>query len=205
MIIIGICGASGSGKSTLSEELHKALGDRAYVLKQDSYYRNFPQLSFEERCELNYDHPDIFDYESLYQDVCDLEEGKPITEKCYDFTMHRRDDSHNLIHPVDILIIEGIHTFYDERLYKKMFLKLYIKVEEDICLLRRIERDIVDRGRSIDSISKQYLATVKPMYNRYIKSYVDLADVIIAHGGRNARIVDILSGYVLNKLDNGKE
>ena len=202
MLIIGICGASGSGKSTLSEELHQALGDKCYVLKQDSYYRDFPDLSFKERCELNFDHPDIFDYDSLYKDVCDLEAGKAVTKKNYDFTLHRRNDSDDLIVPMEILIIEGIHAFYDDRLTNKMFLKLYIKVEEDICLLRRIERDIVDRGRSIESIAKQYKATVKPMYNRYIKSYVDLADVIIAHGGRNARIVDILAGYVLNTIKN---
>lgn len=205
MLIIGICGASGSGKSTLSKELHLALGERCFVLKQDAYYRDFPQLSFQERSELNFDHPDIFDHDSLYQDVCDLLDGKAIREKDYDFTLHRRSDSNTLIQPMDILILEGIHVFYDQRLLDKMFLKLYIKVEEDICLLRRIERDIIDRGRSIDSISRQYLATVKPMYNRYIKSYVEMADVIIAHGGKNARIVDILAGYVLNKLSNDKQ
>ncbi|MDY5731391.1 MAG: uridine kinase [Eubacteriales bacterium] len=204
MLIIGICGASGSGKSTLADELQKSLGDKCFILKQDSYYKDFPNLTFEERAALNFDHPDIFDHESLYQDVCALQEGKAITEKVYDFTLHRRRDSQNIIEPCDILIIEGIHAFYDAKLFEKMFLKLYIKVEEDICLLRRIERDIVDRGRSIESIGRQYLATVKPMYNQFIKSYVDIADVIIARGGKNCCMVDILTGYVLNKLNNDK-
>ena len=99
-----------------------------------------------------------------------------------------------------MLIIEGIHVFYDERLCELMFLKLYMSVEPDICLLRRITRDINERGRSIENISVQYLSTVKPMYDKHIRNYIELADVIVAHGGRNARIVDILAGYVRDEL-----
>lgn len=204
MIIIGICGASGSGKSTLAKELNKSLGDISRIIKQDAYYFDNSHLTFEERALLNFDKPEIFDHDLLLKDVEMLLEGKPITEKKYDFTLHKRDDSNNIIMPCDVLIIEGIHAFYDKRLCDNMFLKIYIKVEEDVCLLRRINRDIKERGRSIDSITSQYINTVKPMYNKYIKGYVEDADVIIAHGGKNARIVDILSGYVLNKINNGK-
>ena len=116
-------------------------------------------------------------------------------------TIHRRADREDeWIQPTDVCIIEGIHVFHDPRLCEKMFLKLYISVEADICLLRRIERDIKERERSIDSISAQYLTTVKPMYNKYIRNYIELADVIVARGGRNARIVDILTGYVRDAL-----
>lgn len=200
MIIIGICGASGSGKTTLSVELKNALGDDAIIIKQDAYYKDFPELSFEERSKLNFDEPEIFDHELLRKDINDLLEGKSIQEKRYDFTLHRRSDKGNILNPTNIVIVEGIHAFYDKELRDKMYLKLYIKVEEDICLLRRIERDIKERGRSIDSISSQYLKTVKPMYNKYIKNYVDYADVIIANGGKNSRIVNILAGYVRDTI-----
>lgn len=200
MLIIGICGASGSGKSTLAEELCKAIGEGCTVINHDSYYRNHPHLSFEERCLLNYDEPDIFDHDLFLEDMKLLLDGKPITKKQYDYANHCRADSDELIYPSKVLIVEGIHVFYDERLCELMFLKLYMSVEPDVCLLRRIARDINERGRSIDSISMQYLTTVKPMFDKHIRNYIELADVIVAHGGRNARIVSILAGYVRHVL-----
>ena len=109
-------------------------------------------------------------------------------------------DLNEMIEPRDVMILEGIHCFHDERLRDLMYLKLYMKVEPDICLLRRIERDIKERGRDIDGIAMQYLTTVKPMYDKYIRNYIQYADVIVAGGGRNARIVDILAGYVQDEL-----
>ena len=200
MLIIGICGASGSGKSTLAEELCKAIGEGCTVINHDSYYRNHPHLSFEERCLLNYDEPDIFDHDLFLEDMKLLLDGKPITKKQYDYANHCRADSDELIYPSKVLIVEGIHVFYDKRLCELMFLKLYMSVEPDVCLLRRIARDINERGRNIDSISMQYLTTVKPMFDKHIRNYIELADVIVAHGGRNARIVSILAGYVRHEL-----
>lgn len=200
MLIIGICGASGSGKSTLAQELCKAIGEGCTVINHDSYYRNHPHLSFEERCLLNYDEPEIFDHDLFLEDMKTLLDGKPITKKQYDYANHCRADSDELIYPTQVLIVEGIHVFYDERLCELMFLKLYMSVEPDVCLLRRIARDINERGRSIDSISMQYLTTVKPMFDKHIRNYIELADVIVAHGGRNARIVSILAGYVRHEL-----
>ena len=200
MLFIGICGASGSGKSTLAEELCKAIGAGCYVINQDAYYRDHPHLSFEERTLLNYDEPEIFDHDLLLADINLLLGGKPITRKGYNYAIHRRADSDERIYPCDVMILEGIHAFYDERLCELMYLKLYMSVEPDICLLRRIQRDIKERGRQIDGISMQYLTTVKPMYDKYIRNYIDHADVIVAHGGKNARIVDILAGYVRDEL-----
>ncbi|MBQ8150251.1 MAG: uridine kinase [Clostridia bacterium] len=200
MLIIGICGASGSGKSTLAQELCKAIGDGCTVINHDSYYRDHPNLSFEERCLLNYDEPEIFDHDLFLEDMKKLLDGQPITRKQYDYANHCRADSDELIYPSKVLIVEGIHVFYDERLCELMFLKLYMSVEPDVCLLRRIARDINERGRSIDSISMQYLTTVKPMFDKHIRNYIELADVIVAHGGRNARIVSILAGYVRHEL-----
>lgn len=200
MLFIGICGASGSGKSTLADSLAARLGEKCLVLQQDCYYKDHPHLSFEERVVLNYDEPDIFDHDLLLSDVLALMHGRCITRKAYDFARHCRADTQELITPPEILILEGIHSFHDPRLCGLMFLKLYMNVEPDICLLRRIQRDIKERGRDIDGISMQYLATVKPMYDKYIKNYVSSADVIVAHGGKNARIVDILVGYVSDEL-----
>ena len=206
MLFIGICGASGSGKSTLAHDLEERLGaDRCLVLQQDAYYRDHSHLTFEQRTMLNYDEPDIFDHDLLLEDIRQLIRGGGITRKAYDYSLHRRADiPGEIILPKDVLILEGIHCFHDKRLTNLMFLKLYMKVEPDICLLRRIERDIVERGRDIRGIGEQYLNSVKPMFDRYIRNYVSDADVIVANGGRNARIVDILAGYVQDELNKKK-
>lgn len=201
MLFIGICGASGSGKSTLAESLKNRLGDRCFVLQQDAYYKDHSHLPFEKRVTLNYDEPVIFDHDLLLQDIQSLMDGKPITRKAYDYSQHKRADHNDeLIYPHDVLILEGIHCFHDKRLRNLMFLKVYMKVEPDICLLRRIQRDIKERGRDIDGIAEQYIKTVKPMYDQYIRNYVQYADTIVAGGGKNARIVDILTGYVQDAL-----
>lgn len=135
MILIGICGASGSGKSTLADALANRLGDRCLVIQQDCYYRDHPDLSFTERAKLNYDEPGIFDHDLLLHDMNTLISGQPITRKAYDYTQHRRADTDELIYPHDVVILEGIHCFFDPRLMKLMFLKLYMKVDADICLL----------------------------------------------------------------------
>ena len=201
MLFIGICGASGSGKTTLARELVRSLGAKCLVINQDAYYIDHPDLSFDERAQLNYDEPGIFDHDSLLQDVTELMQGRPVTRKAYDFTQHRRDDGKDLLEPPQVLILEGIHAFYDSRLYDKMFLRLYINVEADICLLRRMNRDMKERDRSLDSVTAQYLATVKPMYDKYIRNYGALADVIVTRGGKNARIVEILAGYLRDALE----
>ncbi len=202
MLFIGICGASGSGKSTLADALRERLGeDRCLVLQQDAYYRDHSHLTFEQRVKLNYDEPDIFDHDLLLEDIQQLMRGGGITRKAYNFAEHRRDDKPDeIILPKEVLILEGIHCFRDKRLTDLMFLKLYMQVEPDICLLRRIERDIVERGRDIQGIGEQYLNSVKPMFDRYIRNYIQDADVIVANGGKNARIVDILTGYVKDAL-----
>ena len=202
MLFIGICGASGSGKSTLSQELLRAIGVSSTVINQDAYYFDYPHLSYEERSQLNFDEPGIFDHDLLLSDITQLLGGQPIQKKAYDFTRHARSNSDEIMVPGDVLIMEGIHAFYDKRLCDQMFLKLFINVEPDICLLRRINRDFKERGRSIDSISSQYLSTVKPMYDKYIKNYIHDADVIITRGGKNARIVEILAGYLRDSLDS---
>lgn len=205
MLFIGVCGASGSGKTTLSHELVRSIHASCVVINQDAYYFDHPELTLEERSKLNYDEPAIFDHDALLSDITALLSGLPINRKAYDFSLHRRCDTDDIVYPADVLLLEGIHVFYDKRLYDRMYLKLYINVEADICLLRRINRDIKERNRSIDSITTQYLTTVKPMYDKYIRNYINHADVIVTRGGKNTRIVDILAGYLRDALESRVE
>lgn len=196
MLIIGICGASGSGKSTLARDLEARLNRRCVYLKQDSYYKDHPNMSFEERERINYDEPAAFEHKALREDLYALRAGHSITAKDYDYSQHRRCDSDERIEPADVVLVEGIHVFYDEEVRNLMDFKIYIQVDPDVCLLRRVKRDIRDRGRNIEGIYRQYLDTVKPMYEKYIRTYVEYADLIVARGGKNARIVDILAYYI---------
>lgn len=201
MLFIGICGASGSGKTTLAEELSKMANKSILIINQDAYYYDHPDMSFEERCALNYDEPAIFDHDLLLEDVRCLLSGKRVLRKRYDYSNHRRAPQQDeYLEPHDVIIVEGIHAFYDERLRKLMDLKLYVRVDSDICLLRRIQRDINERGRAIDNISSQYLTTVKPMFDQFIRNYEQYADVIVAGGGKNAKINEILASYINNDL-----
>lgn len=201
MLFIGICGASGSGKSTLAEELATMVNKSILIINQDAYYKDHPDLSFEERCLLNYGEPSIFDHDLLLSDVHSLLEGQRVSKKRYDYSHHcRADVSGEYLEPHDVIIVEGIHAFYDARLRAMMDLKLYMHVEADICLLRRIQRDINERGRQIDNISSQYMTTVKPMFDQYIRNYEQYADVIVAGGGKDAKITEILAGYINNDL-----
>ena len=201
MLFIGICGASGSGKSTLADELSTLVNRSILIINQDAYYRNHPDLSFEERCRLNYDEPSIFDHDLLLHDIKELLDGKRVPQKRYDYANHCRADQEGVfLEPRDVIIVEGIHAFYDERLRDMMDLMIYMRVEPDICLLRRIQRDINERGRAIDNISEQYTTTVKPMFDQYIRNYEQYADIIVARGGKNAKITELLAGYINNDL-----
>jgi uridine kinase len=201
MIIVGVCGASGSGKSTLAQRIKDSLACSCVIIGQDCYYRSFPELPFEKRVKLNYDEPAIFNFDELYDDVQKMEHGEPITTKGYDYTNHLRSDSPDIIiQPPEVLILEGIHMFYDKRLCDMMALKVYLHVDVDICLLRRIKRDIKARGRTIDNIAAQYMETVKPMYEKYIANYISDADFAVMRGGKNKMAIDAISAYLTTKV-----
>lgn len=200
MLIVGICGASGSGKSTLAARIRDSLPCSCHVMGQDGYYRSFPELSFAERARTNYDEPSIFDYDEMLRDVQALARGEAITTKAYDYAQHLRADKPDLIDPPDVLILEGIHMFRDRRLCEMMVLKVFLQVDADICLLRRIRRDIKQRGRTIDNIAAQYLETVKPMYEKYISKYIDDADFAVMRGGKNRMAIDAISAYLTTRL-----
>ena len=200
MIIVGICGASGSGKSTLANRIKDSLTCESRIIGQDGYYRDHSSLPFERRVHINYDAPEVFDHDELLADIVTLSNGGCITTKGYDYSQHMRADSPELISPPDVLILEGIHIFHDRRLCKLMSLKVYMLVDIVVCLLRRIQRDIVTRGRSIDSIADQYMATVKPMYEEYVSKYIKDADFAVMRGGHNSTAIDAISAYISAKL-----
>jgi uridine kinase len=201
MIIVGICGASGSGKSTLAKRIKDSLACSCTIIGQDCYYRNFPNLPFSERIKLNYDEPGIFDFDELLADIDLLESGQPITTKGYDYVNYERADKPDvMIAPPEVLVLEGIHMFYDKRLCERMSLKVYLHVDVDICLLRRIKRDIKARGRSIDNIAEQYVETVKPVYEKYIANYINDADFAVMRGGKNKMAIDAISAYLTTKV-----
>jgi uridine kinase len=201
LIIVGICGASGSGKSTLAKRIADSLACTCTIIGQDCYYRNFPDLPFEKRIKLNYDEPEIFDFEEMFRDVEKLLHGEPITTKGYDYTNYLRADSPDVfIQPPEVLILEGIHMFYDKRICDLMSLKVYLHVDVDVCLLRRIKRDIKVRGRNIDNIAEQYMETVKPVYEKYIEGYINDADFAVMRGGKNKMAIDAISAYLTTKV-----
>lgn len=200
MIIVGICGASGSGKSTLAREIRDSLSCNAIIIGQDCYYKDYSDLPFEDRMRINYDEPNIFNYDEMLTDIMALGEGKNITKKGYDYANHMRADTSEVIEAPDVLIVEGIHMFYDERLKKAMSLKVYMHVDKDICLLRRVKRDIRQRGRTIENIATQYIATVKPMYEEYISKYINDADFAVMRGGKNRIAIDAIAAYISAKL-----
>ncbi|MCL1796284.1 MAG: uridine kinase [Clostridia bacterium] len=200
MLTIGICGASGSGKTTLAEELAARINGEAILLNQDAYYQDHQELSFAERERLNYDEPGIFEHDLLYRDLMELISEQAIRKRAYDFTMHRRADTDEMIAPKDVLILEGIHVFFDARVRGALDFKIFVRVDPDICLLRRMQRDILERGRNVEGVANQYLNTVKPMFDRWIRNYIDYADIIVSGGGKNQRVVDILAFYINNGM-----
>jgi Uridine kinase len=201
MIVVGVCGASGSGKSTFAKRIRNELSCECVIIGQDCYYHDFSNLPFEERVALNYDDPNMFDYDELIQDIDALQAGKAISRKGYDFVNHVRNDSTEPILPPRVLILEGIHIFHDPRILDKMALKVYMHVDVDVCLLRRIRRDMKSRGRTIEAITEQYLNTVKPMYEKYISNYIKVADMAIMHGGKNAIAINCITTYLSSLLE----
>ena len=201
-ILICIAGGSASGKTTVVEEIQKKIGkDEAIFIRHDDYYRDQEYMTLEERKTINYDHPDSFDIELLKNDLKKLMNNKAIDTPVYDFTVHNRDPYKNIhIEPKKLIILEGIMSMYDKDIRDLADIKIYVESEADIRFIRRLKRDIKERGRSMDDIINQYLATVKPMYDAYVAPCKRFADIIIPNDNKhdvaltiiNAKIKDII-------------
>lgn len=201
VILFGVGGGTGSGKTTVAYKLREAIGrENVVIICQDSYYKDRSHLSPEERENINYDHPDAFDNDLLLEHLKLLKAGKPIDMPIYDFTRHIRKDETIRIEPKEVIILEGIMVLADKRIRDLMDIKVYVDTPNDIRVIRRIKRDIQERGRSLESIIRQYLETVRPMHYQFVEPSKRYADIIIPEGGFNQNAIDILVGAIKERL-----
>jgi len=192
-IFIGITGGSGSGKTTIVNKIKTDIPKKSVlVIEQDSYYKDQSHLSYEERCKTNYDHPFAFDNDLLVEHLEQLAKWEDIEKPTYDYSIHNRKEERELVKPKDIIILEGILIFYDERLRDLLDIKIFVDTDSDIRLVRRIVRDINDRGRTLESVLNQYLETVRPAHEQFIEPSKKYADIIIPEGGHNLVAIDIM-------------
>ena len=193
VVVIGVAGGTGSGKSTLVKRLQEAFrGDDVATICHDFYYKAHPELTYEERTKLNYDHPDAFDTWLLVEHIKALKEGKTVECPTYSFVEHNRTEQTLTVQPSKVVIVDGILIFENEELRNTMDIKVYVDTDADVRLARRILRDVRERGRSMESVISQYTTTVKPMHEQFVEPSKRYADVIIPEGGFNSVAVEML-------------
>ena len=191
-MIIGIAGGTGSGKTTLTRRLKERFGGHVSVLYHDNYYKQHDDMPFEERCKLNYDHPDAFDTDRMIQDIQALRRGETVHCPTYDYTVYNRSAETVEVHPTKVILIEGILIFENKELRDLMDIKIFVDTDADVRILRRILRDVKERGRSLDSVVEQYLTTVKPMHEQFVEPSKRCADIIVLEGGHNIVALDMI-------------
>lgn len=192
-VIVGVAGGTGSGKTTVANAIVKRIGaDRIVCIEHDSYYRDHPDIPLEKRAALNYDHPDSLENALLVQHLADLREGRAVDVPIYDFTRHLRRRETRRVEPRPVVVVEGILIFADKALRDMMDVKIFVDTDADIRFIRRLARDIRERGRTMDSVVHQYLGTVRPMHLEFVEPSKRYADVIIPEGGFNTIAVDMV-------------
>lgn len=202
-MIIGISGGTGSGKTTVAESILKSVNAHDVVfIQQDSYYRNLKDLPLDFRQTANFDHPDALDNDLLVHHVRKLRAGHTVELPLYDFKAHMRLSETVLIEPKPIVIIEGILIFSDPRLLEQMDIKVFVDTPDDIRFIRRLRRDVAERGRTVESVIEQYLVTVRPMHMQFVEPSKRYADVIIPEGGHNLVSIDLISGKIRERLSS---
>jgi len=198
-VVIGVCGGTGSGKSTVAKAIFKSLPeDNILIIEQDAYYKDQSNLTYEERVKTNYDHPLAFDTELLIEHIKQLCEHKAIDKPIYNFSKHNRETESIHLKPREIIIIEGIMILEDERLRELMDIKIFVDTDADVRIIRRITRDINERGRTLESVIDQYLTTVKPAHEQFIEPMKKYADIIIPEGGYNKVAIDLMTTKVMS-------
>lgn len=201
MYIIGIAGGTGSGKTTVVKKIMEALqGENVAVIPQDSYYNDNTHLTMEERRQINYDHPDAFDWNLLYQQLHDLRQGNAIEQPTYDYITSNRMKKTIHVEPCEVIIIEGIMALYRKDLRDLMDLRIYVDTDADVRLIRNILRDTVERGRTTQMVIDRYLDVLKPMHEEFIEPTKRYADLIIPEGGANQQAIDIIENYIRHRL-----
>jgi uridine kinase len=200
ILVIGIAGGTGSGKTTLARHIANAFGDRVTVITHDSYYRLQEGKTYEERCLQNYDHPDALETELLCEHLRRLCRGQAVDVPVYDYTIHNRSERTTRAEPRAVIILEGILLFSDPALRDLMDLRIFVDTDADERILRRIVRDTEERGRSLESVILQYLATVKPMHNAFVEPFKRYADIIVPGGGDNPAAIDMIVTRIKKQL-----
>lgn len=202
VIVIGIAGGTGSGKSTLIQRINEEFADKITMLSHDFYYKAHDEMTYEERCQLNYDHPNAIETELMIEHVKALKEWKAIERPVYDFTVHnRKADETVTVMPSKVVVVEGILIFENKELLDLFDIKVYVDTDADVRILRRILRDVQDRGRTLDSVVNQYLTTVKPMHEQFVEPSKKYADIIIPEGGFNTVALEMLNQRIYALLD----
>lgn len=200
-LIIGICGGTGSGKTTVANRILESVSANEVVfIQQDSYYRNLTDLPLDYRHIANFDHPDALDNDLLVNHVRRLKAGEAVELPLYDFKTHTRMNETRHVDPKPIVIVEGILIYSDARLLEQMDIKVFVDTPDDIRFIRRLRRDLAERGRTIESVIEQYIATVRPMHMQFVEPSKRHADVIIPEGGHNLVSIDLLSGKIRERL-----
>ncbi|KXO16854.1 uridine kinase [Peptoniphilus sp. GNH] len=200
-IVIGIAGGTGSGKSTITNKLVELLDDRVLVIEQDAYYKDQSSLPFEERIKTNYDHPFAFDNDLLVEHIKALKAGKTIEKPMYDFEVHNRKKEKLKIEPAEVIIVEGILILYEEEVRELLDIKIFVDTDSDVRIIRRILRDIKERGRTLDSVIMQYLNTVRPSHLQFIDPSKRYADIIVPEGGYNQVAIDMIHSKILAEIN----
>lgn len=201
IMVIGIAGGTGSGKTTITKKLMQRFGGDVSVIYHDNYYKAHHDMSYDERAKLNYDHPDAFDTDLLIEAIKELKCGRPVSCPVYDYSIHDRTDRTITIRPAKVIVVEGILIFQSRELCEQMDIKIYVDTDADVRILRRIVRDVRDRGRSLESVINQYLNTVKPMHEQFVEPSKRNADIIIPEGGHNQVALEMVMQRVKAHLD----
>ena len=205
-VIIGVAGGSGSGKTTVCNKICDYFTGKSIVMiEHDSYYRDQSDLSFEERLKTNYDHPFAFDTDLLVEQLEKLQNNESIEVPVYDYSRHTRSEEKIVVEPQDVIILEGILILEDKRLRDLMDIKIYVDTADDLRIIRRIERDMKERGRSLDSIIDQYLSVVREMHEQFIEPSKKYADVIIPEGGHNQVAIDLVISKIRTIFQDRKK
>jgi len=205
-IIIGIAGGTGSGKTTLAERIIEELNEpNVIIIKQDAYYKSHDELSFEQRKNINFDHPDAFDTNLLMKHLENLKNDVPVNMPQYDFANHLRKKQTIPISPHKVIMLEGILVFENKKLRNLLDIKIFVDTDADVRILRRIKRDIKDRGRTFESVYGQYMNTVRPMHLEFVEPSKKYADIIVPEGGMNRIAIDMIVSKIKHILQESEE
>lgn len=199
-LVIGIAGGTGSGKTTLTNQIAAQFMEQVTVIKHDNYYKAHDDMEYEERCRLNYDHPNAFDTELLIEHLKALKKGESIECPVYDYTIHNRSKDTITIVPNKVIIVEGILIFENQELCDQMDIRIYVDTDADLRIIRRIQRDVMERARSLESVINQYVNTVKPMHEQFVEPSKKHANIIIPEGGYNQVAMEMIQNHIKNHL-----